>query len=561
MVKEAKTAGQGVIEALLAENVDLVFGLQGSHILAVSDAFIDAESIRFISTKHENNAALMADMYGRLRHRPGVCLVTAGPGATNSLTGVAQAYAAASPLVHISGTVPGTAKRGEFHGVDDAEFQHKIFRDVTKWSTCVKDVKDIPKILAKAFSIASSGRPGPVHVEVPIDLLQAEATEVPSYESQPDTSTPSDTTLVDQVAEALLAAENPVICAGKSVRAHSASAELATLAEMVGAPVVFPYDADDVLPANHPLCAGAYNGFLPNPLPLQLIKESDLLLVIGMRPDTTHSEALDAWAPDKYIFLSPDDENRTAGRASMSAVVDPKAMLTEIMARIGSTKKTSNSTLEARIAEARDVLRAALDQEVEKYRGHKPIHFGLVLKELIPLLDGDAIIVRDIGTHGEWASKWLEVHGTQTVISPGSWGAMGFALPGAIAAKLVHPGKQVVGVTGDGAFLMSCSDFGTALEVNANVVILILNDSRHGMIYHLQMRDFGRTFSTELVSPDFAQFAESFGAVGITVEDDSQLRGALEEALAANSPVVVDVVAGHDFPFPSYEYLVGNAKR
>ena len=559
MVVEKKTAGQAVVDALVNEKVEMVFGLLGSHILAISDALLDTESIRFLSVKHENNAALMADMYGRLTHRPGVCLVTAGPGATNSLTGVAQAYAAASPLVHISGTVPRHAKKGIFHGLDHPGFLHKIFGEVTKWSAFVEKAEDIPKILAKAFSIATSGRPGPVHVELPVDLLKEEPVEMGSYESEPRRRMVPDASLVDEVTELLLGARNPVICAGKGVRALSANAELAALASAIGAPVVFPYDASGVLPAAHRLCAGAFNGFLPHPLPRELIKECDVLLVIGMRTGTSSAEMLDAWAPQNYVFLAPDDGNHDASTASVSAVVDTKATLKELIARIETREKPTNGEIERRIAEAKDALRRALDEEVEAYRGHRPLHFGLVVKELLPVLDDDAVIVSDVGNHGVWTAKWLEFHGTQTLISPGSWGAMGFALPGAIAAKLVHPEKQVVGITGDGAFLMSYSDFGTALEVGANVVIVILNDSRHGMIHHLQMQEFGRTFSTELLSPDFAKFAESFGAVGIRVEDDSELRSAFRKALTANSPVIVDVVSGHDFPHPSHDYLMQRA--
>ncbi len=552
---EKKTAGQAVVDALLAEKVEMVFGLLGSHILPISDPLPDAGSIRFISVKHENNAALMADMYGRLTHRPGVCLVTAGPGATNSLTGVAQAYTAASPLVHISGTVPRHSKKGVFHGVDDPEVIRKAFSAVTKWSARVEEVQDIPQTLAKAFSLATSGRPGPVHVELPFDLLEGEATEVSNYESQPSKMMPPDVNLVDEVTQLLLGAQKPVICAGKSVRALGASAELAALAEAIAAPVVFPYDASGVFPAADPLCAGAYNGFLPSPLPLQLVKESDLLLVIGMRGGTESAEELHAWAPRDYIFLAPE-EDHIAGRASISAVVDPRAILTELVSRIGTRRRASSVDIRSRIAEEKDALRKGLDRAVEGYRGRKPIHFGVALQELVTLLDGDAVIVSDIGTHGVWTAKWLEVYGTQTLIEPGSWGAMGFGLPGAIAAKLVHPEKQVIGITGDGAFLMSCSDFGTALEVDANVVIVILNDSRYGMIHHLQMRDFGRTYANELRSPDFAKYAESFGAVGIRVEDDSELGDAFQEALAANSPVIVDVVSGYDFPHPAYDYLM-----
>jgi acetolactate synthase-1/2/3 large subunit len=555
---ERKTAGQAVVEALLAEDVEIVFGLAGSHILSICDSLLDARSIRFISIKHENNAASMADTYGRLTQRPGVCLVTAGPGATNSITGVAQAYSAASPMVHISGTVPRQAKKGIFHGLDRPDFVHKMFRDVTKWSVRINEVGDIPGILAQAFSIANSGRPGPVHVDLPLDLLEEGPAEVWSYESEPSRSTPPAAELVEEVADVLLAAQALVICAGEGIRASVAKSELATLAELLAAPVVFPRDAIDAFPADHPLCAGAFNAFLPNPLPLQLVKESDVLLVIGMRPGTVGAEILDTYAPKNYVFLSPDEESHDVTRASISAVVDSKAMLTELIARLRMVGRVPGREIEKRIAAVKDTLREGLSEEVKTYRGHKPIHFGLALKELVPLLEQDAFIVSDIGNHGAWTSKWLEVYGTQTLMEPGSWGAMGFALPGAIAAKLVHPQKQVIGVTGDGAFLMSYSDFGTALEVGANVVIVILNDSRYGMIHKLQMRDFGRTYRNELRSPDFARFAESFGALGIRVEDDSELKDAFRRALTANSPVIVDVVCGYDFPFPSPERFLSD---
>ncbi|TKJ31524.1 MAG: hypothetical protein CEE40_01730 [Chloroflexi bacterium B3_Chlor] len=557
---EKRTAGQAVVDALLAEEVEIVFGLAGSHILAICDSLRDARSIRWVSSKHENNAALMADMYGRLTQRPGVCLVTAGPGATNSVTGVAQAYSAASPVVHISGTVPRRAKKGIFHGLDDSEFLHKVFGPVTKWSVRVDETEDIPGILARAFSIANSGRPGPVHVDIPEDLFKEQPTDVRTYEREPSGSILADTGLAERVAEMLLSVRNPVICAGKGVRASGANAELATLAELLEAPVVFPRDAIDVLPATHPLNAGAIGTFLPNPFPLQLVEESDVLLVIGMRAGTTAAELLDECAPRNYIFLTPQGESEVAGQASISAAVDCKAMLKELIARTGAAKKVPDRNIAKRIAEMKETLRKGMNQDVERYRGHKPLHFALALKELVPLLDEDALIVRDIGNHGEWTSKWLEVHGTQTLIEPGSWGAMGFALPGAIAAKLVYPERQVVGITGDGAFLMACSDFGTALEMDSNVIMVILNDSRYGMIHALQMLDFGRTYQTQLRSPDFAKLAESFGAVGIRVEDDSELRGAFEKALSADSPVIVDVVSGYDFPFPSPErWLRGSA--
>ncbi len=561
MRKEKKTAGQAVVDALKAENVDTIFGLAGSHILAICDRLIDAEGIEFVVCKHENNAAIMADMYGRLTQSPGVCLVTAGPGATNSLTGVAQAYSSASPVVHISGTVPRQAKKGIFHGLDEPGFLHTVFRDVTKWSVQVREVEDVPRILAEAFSVANSGRPGPVHVEIPIDVLDEPPTEIWSYERQGrQTITPAPG-LVDDVAELLLSARNPVICAGKAVRASGARAELATLAESLEAPVTFPRDAIDVLPAKHPLNAGAFGTFLPNPFPLELIKQSDVLLVIGMRAGTAAAELVDNSAPGNYIFLTPEGEKDLSDRASISAAVDSRAMLRELTGHIGDAKETPERDIRKRIAETKAALRKGLNEEVEKYRGQQPLHFGLALKELVPMLDEDALIASDTGNHGVWTSKWLAAYGTQTLIEPGNWGAMGFALPGAIAAKLVDRERQTVGITGDGAFLMSCSDFGTALEVGANVVMVILNDSHYGMIHALQMMDFDRSYKSELRSPDFVKFAESFGAVGIRVEDESELKGAFERALSANCPAIVDVVCGYDFPHPSPEqWLRGSSQ-
>jgi acetolactate synthase-1/2/3 large subunit len=560
MGRETKSAAQAVVGALMAEQVDVVFGLAGSHILAVCDALIHAEGIRFVTCKHENNAALMADAYGRLTQRPGVCLVTAGPGATNSMTGVAQAFAAASPVVHISGTVPRRAGRGAFHGLDRPTFLREAFAPVTKWSARVDEVEDTPRILAEAFSIANSGRPGPVHVELPEDVLKEPPTEVWDYARRPAEAAAPDSKLVDRLAEMLISAERPMICAGVGVRTPDARADLLKLAESLGAAVTFPRSALGAFPSAHHLCAGSFNTYPPNPFPMQLVEESDLLLVVGMRAGTTLSEILDDHAPEKYVYLTPEGELDRSDRATLSVSVDTEALLRGLAERVAEQSRASASWAESQITTARQALRAGAERTVETYRGHKPIHFALVLKELWSLLQKDAVVVADIGNHGVWASWWYELYGTQTYLEPGQWGAMGFALPGAIAAKLIRPDRQVVGLTGDGAFLMSCSDFGTALEEGTKVVIVVLNDQRYGMIHALQTMDFGRTFATELRSPDLVKFAESFGALGIRVEDGAELPEALSRALDAEKPVIVDVACGYDFPHPAPVEWLGEGK-
>jgi acetolactate synthase-1/2/3 large subunit len=553
MGKGKKTAGQAVVEALVSERVDTVFGLAGSHIHAISDALIDAEGIRFVVCKHENNAALMADTYGRLTGRPGVCLVTAGPGATNSMTGVAQAYAAASPMIHITGTVTRRARTGEFHGLDAADFLRRAFRDVTKWSVRVDEAEDVPRIMAEAFSVATSGRPGPVHIDLPVDLLEEPPAEVWSYEGKPAGSSLVDEELVDRLAEMFVAAQRPMICAGAGVLASRAASELIELAERLGAAVTFPRNAVGVFPTLHGLSAGAFVTYPPNSFPLELVEKADALLVVGMRARTASAEILDQRAPEAYAYLTPEGENELSDQAVISASVNSCALLAELNAQLSHGRRTPSNWAEPHIAEARELLRSGLDQAVESCRGRKPLHFGLALKELIPLLDDDALVVADIGNHGVWASWYFELYGGQTFLEPGSWGAMGFAVPGSIAAKLAFPEKQVVGITGDGAFLMSCSDFGTTLEAGTKIVLVVLNDHRYGMIHALQTQDYGRTIGTELRGPDLVKLAESFGAVGIRVEDDSELKSALTTALNASSPVLVDVICGYDFPHPAPE--------
>ncbi|MDH4209263.1 MAG: thiamine pyrophosphate-dependent enzyme, partial [Anaerolineae bacterium] len=327
--------------------------------------------------------------------------------------------------------------------------------------------------------------------------------------------------------------------------------DLVELAERLGAPVTFGRNASGVFPSNHHLCAGAFNPYPNNPFPLELLEQSDLLLAMGMRGDTASAEMLLARAPAECIFLVPEGEDPLVQGASLTAAVDNKALLSLLKESIPSRKSGSSGWASQRMAEVKGLYRRGLEQQLESYRGHAPLHFGLALQALVPLLDHDALLVGDIGTHGVWASWFFELYGTQTYLEPGSWGAMGFALPAAIAGKLVDPQRQVVGITGDGAFLMSCSDFGTALELGTKIVLVVLNDRQYGMIYRLQTDDFGRTIGTELRPPDLVKFAESYGAVGIRVEDQGELEQAYRQALEADAPVIVDVVCGYGFPHPS----------
>ncbi len=288
----AQRAGDAVVSALKAEGVEYVFGLVGSHVIEIYDALLDAPEIRHITVKHETTASGMADAYGRLTGKPGVCLVTAGPGATNSLTGVAQAYMAASPLIHISGAVPAGASLESFHGVDRDDFLVPMFEQVTKWSVSIERPEDIPGVFARAFSIATSDRPGPVHIEIPQNVLSGEATRIPVYapiEAQP---LGLNRDVLDDIVERLKASQKPVIWAGKGVKATFAHDELAELAELLEAPVILGGDASGSLPDIHPLSTGQHSLYQLTPLQRRIASEADLILVVGERGGTGHADRL-----------------------------------------------------------------------------------------------------------------------------------------------------------------------------------------------------------------------------------------------------------------------------
>lgn len=553
MADGKKDAGRAVLEALLAEGVEVVFGQGGSHVMAIFDALADAESIRTVNVAHENNAAIMADVYGRLTQRPGVCLVTAGPGAVNSLSGVAQAYDAASPMVHISGTVPLDSGKEEFHGVDVPDFLHKMFRDVTKWSVRVEALEDVPEVMARAFSTARSGRPGPVHIEFPKAistgrspwLLQAEPVTLRVYRKVPAKRYAPDSGLLKGASEVLLSSRRTVICAGKGVLASGATAELKELAEKLSAPVIFPFDAIGAIPGGHPLAIGYFSIWEERSHIFDLLREAEALLCIGMRAGTSELELVMRHAPAKTVFIGFDDDlrNKCAG-ALISFVADCKLALRELLRLLGDRKGKADEPWKDEAISLKARLEEALLEHVEQYRETEPIHGGLAVRELLSQTESDAIFTTDVGNCQLWLRPYVRASTPESLLQSGKWNSMGFALPAAIAAKLLFPNRQVIGIAGDGGFLMSCSDFATAVKERADIVMVILNDGDHGLVRELQVRHFGRAYATELGAVDFAKFAEAFGALGIRVEDPSELRPALRRALDAREPAIVDVVSG-----------------
>ncbi len=557
MAERVMGAGRAVVDALQAEGVDRIYCLPGSHVLEIYDALAECPGIRLVTCKLESSISLMADIHGRLTGEPGVCLVTAGPGAANSLPGVAQAYDAASPLVHISGAVPLDGAREAFHGVDDPDFTLRMFRDVTKWSVRAERIEAIPEILARAFQTARAGRPGPVHIEIPREtntsrhLIASRPAPVPPYRQLAVAARAPAPDDAARVAERLARARRPVIAAGKGVLRNGATGPLAALAERLAAPVIYPQDAIGVIRDNHPWAAGFFALWSLSPFFTDLLQETDLLLSVGLRAGTATSRLLAGRAPAEHIFVDYGDDGAPPPSASLSLAADPGPFLRALLAAPGLGPR-DDPARRAGLAAMRRAYREGMEGILERFRGARPIHPGVAVHALSEVLDEDAVVVSDVGNCAVWLRNLLPVRHPHAHLQSGMWNAMGLALPSAIAAKLAFPRRHVVGVVGDGALLMSLGEFGTALEQGTPIALLVLNDGAYGMIQKLQVQAFGRTLGCQFRSPDFAALARDFGGVGLRVEDPADLVPALRKALDAGVPAVVDVLTG-DYPYPDFE--------
>ncbi len=551
-------AGEAVAEALREEGVERVYSVPGSHIHPIYDGLSRVETIRFVTCKQEPNVSIMADAYGRLTGKPGVCLVTAGPGGLNSMAGVAQAYGAASPMVHIGGAVPLKADLEAFHGVDDPAFVHEMFKKITKWSARVERIEDIPETFAKAFHIARSGRPGPVHVELPRVsdyseyILQEEPAVLPAYKRIATTATKPDARFVDQCAKRLMEARAPVLAAGKGIIRQGAMAQLSALAMKLQAPVVFAQDAIGVIPEEHPFFAGYFQKARSYPLCVTALQNTDLILGMGLRAGAAEMSELRGRAPEKnMILVGFDDVQNERYQGDDERVADPKLFLDALLERIGDYQRPRDEALINKLAEGKAVVRRTLAADIEPHRNDKPIYPGMLMDAMNTVLDDNAVVASDVGNCQMWARTFRRIATPESFMQSGVWNAMSNGLPTAIVAKMEFPKRDVVALAGDGAFLMTIGDLPTATEYGANILIVVLNDGAFGQTYMQQTNIYGHTYGTAFKSPNFSEIANACGAKGIRVSDPGDIEAALRQGLAATKtqPALVEVmVSRHPYP-------------
>ncbi len=558
------TAGQAVVEVLKAEGVRCVFGLPGGHVIDIYDALYDAPEIRHVMVRHEHAAACMAAGYAQLTGELAVCLVTAGPGATNLLTGIAEASVGALPVIVLAGRgSTATAHRGASQEIATDQ----MFAPVTKWAVRVDRADLLPDVLRQAFAIARNGKPGPVLIDIPRDLLSQQVTLAGYQPAGPPARVAADPASVDAAAGALLGARRPVIIAGGGAVASGAFAELRALAELLGAPVLTSLAGRGSLPDDHPLAAGGL-GAHRNPVSARLLAEADVVLGLGTRFEEMETNWRPGFVPaPKACYIQVDIDPAEIGRgvpAQLGVVGDIRRVLGQLAgvlrgqvagtaAGAASDPAGLDSHPRARaIADGIASLEKSIDQAAGS--GQVPIHPLRVIRAVRTLFPRNTTVAIDVGClaqHMAGAFPFFRVFEPRSLIVPSSFYGMGFAAAALPAARIAYPDRPAVGFVGDGSFQMVLSVLPAAAEQRLPVTWCVLNDDAFGSIWDIQELRFNRRIiDTEFsLQPDFAKIAEACGCYGRRVEDPAEVDAAIAEAMAANErgiPAVLDFAVARE---------------
>jgi acetolactate synthase-1/2/3 large subunit len=516
------------IKCLENEGVEYIFGVPGEENTDMIDSMIDSK-IEFIVVHHEQAAAFMADVYGRLTGKPGVCLGTLGPGATNLLTGVGDAYLDRSPLVVITGQAELERIHKESHQYVDIV---GMFEEVTKWNQQIRVPHTIPEIVRKAFKTAVLEKPGATHIELPEDIAMMKTEGEPLPVQPLPRTVPADEE-IRQAAEAINQAKKPIILAGNGVMRQRAWDALCQFAENANIPVVNTFMAKGVLPSDHPLTLYTV-GLQAKDYVLCGFDVADLIITVGYDfveylPKYWNDEAM-----NKIVHIDTQP-------AEIDAYYPLQA---ELVGDVGLTlQKMTNQVKKKDLwPEAAQLKKQIVeDLHASDDTSGSPIIPQRIIADIKKAEKGEAIVISDVGAHKIWVARMYQPDKPNHTIISNGFASMGIAIPGAMAAKIVHPEKPVVAVTGDGGFLMNGVELATAKRLGLAFVIVIFHDSKYGLIEWKQLNKFERTHAIEFTTPDFIQFAQSFGVQARKITHSDELLPALEEALASNEIVLLDV--------------------
>ncbi|HKW90545.1 MAG TPA: acetolactate synthase large subunit [Methylomirabilota bacterium] len=521
-------ASELIVRCLENEGVRYVFGVPGEEILDIVDSLADSR-IRFIPTRHEQGAAFMADAYGRLTGKAGVCLSTLGPGATNLATGVADANLDHAPLVAITGQGARDRIHKESHQYVDV-VEH--FRPLTKWNTRVEMPSVIPEVIRKAFKVAESEKPGACHVEVPEDVAEEPTDGEPLSTERARRPSP-DRPALQTAARLIEAASFPLIFAGNGVVRGHASEALRALARAHGIPVVNTFMAKGCMPYDDPLCLLSA-GLQARDYVSCGFDKADLIIAVGYDPV---EYAPKVWNPERKKHIIHIDFTPAEVDGFYQPAVEVVADVREALDLLNGLVKGQKDP-----APYRELRRFILEQLEEGASADDfPIKPQRILRDLRAAMGREDILISDVGSHKLWIARTFPAYEPNRVLISNGLAAMGIALPAAVAAKLVHPERHVVAVSGDGGFLMNVQELETARRLDLAIVNVIFRDGGYNLIQWKQRTRLGRESGVEFGNPDFVALAQAFGAKGYRVESARDLAPALREALAWPGPTVVDV--------------------
>ena len=520
-------AAELFVKCLENEKVERIYGIPGEENIDVMDALLDS-NIKFITTRHEQGAAFMADVYGRLTGRAGVCLATLGPGATNLITGVADANMDLAPIVAIAGQ--GSTKRlhKESHQILDLV---NLFAPISKYSTQIREGEIIPEIVRKAFKVAQTEKPGCSFIDFPENIAGAEIEDKePLLVQSPVTPTPPEA-MMDEAAEIISNARFPMVMAGNGVIRADAEQQLVKFAEKLNIPVATTFMAKGAIPFSHDLSLGAV-GLQASDYISCGFNRADVVICVGYDIVEYHPHL---WHKDKDIKII--HINASPAEVDEHYIVEV-GVIGDIAQALDGISERATVKDEYLAANLRQTI-------VDEMAAHAddtgfPIKPQKILWDLRQALNPEDVVISDVGAHKMWVARMYQEERSNTCIISNGFASMGIAVPGAVAAKFVFPDRKVVAVTGDAGFLMNSQEIETALRHDQAFVILIWTDSEYGLIKWHQLRNFGRSSNITFNNPDFVKYAESFGAKGYRVESSGDLLPTLKKALADNTVVIID---------------------
>ena len=525
MTHPSRTGGQLLVDALHVHGVDTAFGVPGESYLDVLDALHDS-NIRFVINRQEGGAAFMAEAYGKMTGKPGICFVTRGPGATNASIGVHTAFQDSTPMILFIGQVGNDfVDREAFQEID----YRRMYGQMAKWVAQIDRADRIPEYMARAFQVATSGRPGPVVLALPEDMLVSTATVADTRPYQPSHGAPSGEQIA-RLRAMLQEAQRPIVLLGGGTWNAQACADLARFAELNHLPVGCTFRFQDLLDNAHPNYVGDV-GIGINPKLAARVKEADLVIAIGPRlgeMTTGGYTLLDSPVPrQRLVHIHPDPEE-------LGSVYQAELMIASGMpqacAMLAAMAPVDASAWQDSVAEAKAEL-AAWQAQPALLKEGVPLDLWQVVQDLMDQLPHDAIITNGAGNYASWAHRFYRYGGMRTQLAPTN-GAMGYAVPAGVAAKIVWPERAVVTFAGDGEFMMTGQELATAVQYGAGVVILVFNNNMFGTIRMHQERSYpGRVSGTGLHNPDFAALARAYGGHGEVVDQTADFAPALQRAL------------------------------